>query len=204
MRKFFTRKRTASAAALVVGLALALPAGAGTLFKWVEDDGTVAFTDDPKRIPERYKSAAKKRTIRGLDDYARYSRVDSAAADRQTDQLMARLERLQELNAELWGWGPQAAAAAYGAAPGHNCGAGAPGQALIQVGSRTALAVPYGGEGAVDGPTIVEQVRVQPENRVTTRTDTVIRQGDQIQLIVRPDQQWEIDPGETIPEADLR
>lgn len=182
MRKLFMQIRTASMAALM-GMALAVPAGAGTLYKWVEADGTVAFTDDAKRIPERYKGAAEKRTVNGLDDYARYSKVDTAAADRQAEQLHARLARLEELNRQLWGWDqPTVAAAGAGS---HNCGGGNAGQALVQVGPRTALGVPIGA-GGEGGPTIVDEIRMVPEGGITSRTNTIIRQGGEVKMVVRP------------------
>ena len=49
-----------SAAGIVLLVALGAPAAAGTLFKWVAEDGSVAFTDDPERIPERYRSQVEK------------------------------------------------------------------------------------------------------------------------------------------------
>ena len=50
MRKLFMQIRMASMAALM-GMALAVPAGAGTLYKWVEADGTVACAEAAKGIP---------------------------------------------------------------------------------------------------------------------------------------------------------
>ena len=37
-----------SLAGLILLVALATPALAGSLFKWTSEDGSVAFTDDPK------------------------------------------------------------------------------------------------------------------------------------------------------------
>ena len=36
-----------------VGVALVVPATAGTLYRWTAADGSVSVTDDPDRIPAR-------------------------------------------------------------------------------------------------------------------------------------------------------
>lgn len=46
---------------ILLGLALNIPPGFGEIFKWVDDKGTVHFTEDPATIPEKYKNQAKSR-----------------------------------------------------------------------------------------------------------------------------------------------
>jgi hypothetical protein len=42
---------------------------------WVTDEGTLAFTDDPKRIPPRYAEQAQAMELLSLDDYARFTPI---------------------------------------------------------------------------------------------------------------------------------
>jgi hypothetical protein len=44
----------------IVLIALALPAGA-QMYRWVDEKGTVHFTDDPSNIPEKYRPNAETR-----------------------------------------------------------------------------------------------------------------------------------------------
>ena len=61
---------------IVVGACLLIglvgPAFAGNVYSWVTDDGTYAFTDDPKRIPAKHKAEAKARPMGDLKRYGRY------------------------------------------------------------------------------------------------------------------------------------
>lgn len=43
-------------------------------FRWVTDAGVVSFTDEEKRIPERYKATAERLEFEhGLDGYERFT-----------------------------------------------------------------------------------------------------------------------------------
>lgn len=43
-------------------------------FRWITVDGTVAFADDLKRVPERYRASAERVEFEhGLDGYARFT-----------------------------------------------------------------------------------------------------------------------------------
>lgn len=45
-------------------------------FRWVTVDGTVSFTDDLKRVPERYRASAERVEFEdGLDGYARFTPI---------------------------------------------------------------------------------------------------------------------------------
>ena len=56
-------------------------AGAGgALYRWESADGTVSFTDDAKRVPERYRESATPIDTSVLSDYGRYTPTDAAAS----------------------------------------------------------------------------------------------------------------------------
>jgi hypothetical protein len=168
---------------------VATPADAGTLWKWTTEDGSVAFTDDPERIPARYRAEAKQREMGGLGSFSRYTPSDPAADEREARGTAERLERLRELNAP-----PQRIAeSAPAAAPGGS-------EAVIQVDDQTAVRVPTGGG---EGPVIVEQVRVKADGSIFTHHDTVVRRGDEILMIVRPDQPHQAGPNDFIDESEL-
>ena len=62
-----------AAVTAVVGLGLAGAASAGTVYSWQTEDGTIAYTDDRKRIPSRYREQAKARSMKQLSSYKRYT-----------------------------------------------------------------------------------------------------------------------------------
>jgi hypothetical protein len=164
-----------SVAGIVLLAALATPALAGTLYKWTTADGSVAFTDDPKRVPERYRSQIKTIQTGGLDAYERFTPSDGARQSEQQKRLQARLERLRALNAP-----PQAVAPQMVVTPGP----GGESQILIRADRRTALTIP---KGTSDGePVIVEEMRVRNPNAITTRHVTVVRQGDRVLSVIKP------------------
>jgi hypothetical protein len=82
------------------GLALAETASAqsGVLYRWESADGTVSFTDDAKRIPERHRADAETIDRSVLADYGRFTPTDAAASAVQAERLEARLEALRAAN----------------------------------------------------------------------------------------------------------
>src|SRR4029450_10685607 len=82
-------------------VAFGLPASAESLFRWTAEDGSVAYTDDAKRIPERYRGAAQSFQSGGLTGYKRYSPAKESSQAAYREQLDARIERLRELNRSL-------------------------------------------------------------------------------------------------------
>src|SRR5262245_30220968 len=65
-----------AAAAALTGCLLSTPALAGkAVYHWVTEDGTYVFTDDKKTIPERYAERVEVRTLKPLQDYARFTPV---------------------------------------------------------------------------------------------------------------------------------
>ena len=164
-----------SIAGIILLTALATPTLAGTLYKWTAEDGSVAFTDDAKRVPERYRSQVKTIQTGGLDAYQRFTPEDSAAVASQRADLAARLTRLRERSAVTPVAAPQRA-------PG-----GAVSETLVQVNDDTAVRIPV--TGSDQEPIVVEEVRVLRDGSNFTIHDTVVRQGDKVLMVVRP-AQW--------------
>lgn len=93
-----TRIVLAFAAAGALALAPAL-ATAANVWSWRTEDGSVAFTDDPKKIPARYKGEARRQQTGELGGYAALTRTDTGASARHAARLERRLARLRALNA---------------------------------------------------------------------------------------------------------
>lgn len=178
-----------SLAGIVLLAALATPALAGTLYKWTAEDGSVSWTDDPKRVPERYRSQVESMETGGLDSYGRFTPEDSSAVAAQRTRFEARLDRLRESNAVA---GP----AVPGGAP-----AGPVSETVVQVNDRTAVRIPV--SASDEGPIVVEEVRVKRDGSLFTIHDTVVRQGDKVLMVVSPAQAHEAGPGDWIDEDDL-
>lgn len=88
---------------LLVVLAIAAPVPAATLYGWRTDGGTLEFTDDPARIPERYRDQAEELNL-DLRDYRKLTVPEPARPG-------TRLEELRRLNgfyppccARRWRW----------------------------------------------------------------------------------------------------
>jgi hypothetical protein len=177
-----------SAAGIVLIVALGTPAAAGTLFKWIAEDGSVAFTDDPERIPERYRSQVETIESQGLETYTRLTPEDSKAVASHRERLAARLEMLRERAAR------EETAAVRSTAPAPTA------ETIVQVNDETSLRIPA--TVSDEGPIVVEEVRVLRDGSSFTTHDTVVRQGDKVLVVVRPDQRWPVRP-EYIDEDDL-
>lgn len=87
----------ALACGFVVG-AWGAPVQAEPLYRWESADGTVSFTDDAKRVPERYRDAAKQIDTNALAGYGRYTPTDAAASQEYAKRLAERLEVLRAAN----------------------------------------------------------------------------------------------------------
>ncbi len=176
-------------AALVLAGALAAPAAAGVAYKWTDASGAVSFTDDADRIPKQFRDSAEKIETGPLSDYGQLSpaRVETEAHLAAVEE---RTERLREINEQGGGQIAVAAPAAAGAI------AGAPGfTSTIDVGGSTIRIPPT---NPANGPVIVERVRTVKDGGNITQTATVVRQGDEVLMVVYPDQQNERD----IPRGD--
>src|SRR5262245_60932876 len=87
--------------AAVALAAVAMPASAGTVYRWTAEDGSVSFADDAKRIPARYRDAAEKVETSGLSGYKRYSPTNGESQITYMEKLEERVARLRELNEAL-------------------------------------------------------------------------------------------------------
>ena len=162
-------------AVLVVSVAFCLglssPAFANTVYSWTTDDGGVAYTDDIKRIPAKFRTAAKATQVGSLKSYPRYTPIERVNYTSYTERMTQRLQGLRQVQ------------------PAHvrearvaNGGSDFDGRAVSLGGSRygngVRYQVPMAGEAAADDePTVIETMRVKPEGSLATRSVTVVRQG---------------------------
>lgn len=183
------------------------PVQAEQLYRWESPDGTVSFTDDAKRVPERYRDTAEQIDTNALAGYGRYTPTDAAATDAYTKRLNERLEMLREAN-EI------DERAARGVAEGERV-APAPVQTRIATQTRRierrrpvlqsdgSLRWRYSTETPeftsspslpVDPndptPVVTEQRRVRVPGQPITQTVTVTRQGDRVLSVVVPDSNY--------------
>ncbi|MAE97334.1 MAG: hypothetical protein CL910_22005 [Deltaproteobacteria bacterium] len=194
MRMHLTWKRA------VVGLALACllatPALAGTAWKWTAEDGSVAFTDDRERIPERFRASAERTELGPLTSYSQLTPEDVEIRNEYAERLYARLERLRTLRSSL---DAAEAARAHGAAsPASGDPTGF--EATVEVGGST-IRLPAVGGG--DEPLIVEEVRSRPRGKLVTRHNTIVRRGEEILMIVRPAQDTQANVNDYYDEREL-
>lgn len=75
---------------VVPSLSLAEPR---EILTYVTDSGTVSFTDELKRVPQKYQDDVEVITVDGLNDYARGTRSDDGA---YVKHLEARLSHLRK------------------------------------------------------------------------------------------------------------
>ena len=162
-------------AALTVAFALAAPAAAGTVYAWRTDEGGYAFADDLRRVPEKYRERVEKQESRSLAGHARYTPEDDAATNRYAEELARHLEGQRRHSAAL----EQSHTAPRAAQGG--------GQVTVRMGSdgKPVVDIPQAGYAGAE-PVVIEDILAKPERGVQTRTNTVIRRGDEIISIVRP------------------
>lgn len=163
---------------LLLAVALAVPASSETLYRWTTDEGSVAFSDDLKRVPERYRAQAKAIETRRLPGYARYTPTDAQAGAAHAERLAARLERLREVNAPE----PTRVTLPLGVAQAGGA------ETVLRLNDRTTVRVPTARPGDGEGPVVVDEVRVRRPGSIVTVHNTVVRRGDDILLVVRPRQ----------------
>jgi hypothetical protein len=165
-------KLLALAAAFAVA-AQAVPAAAGSFYKWETENGGIAFTDDPKQIPERYREQAQPIGIQKLDDFERFTPMAASQPAGYASRLDGRLEHLRALNERTVS--PDAVAAP--SQPTMALQAGAEGQDIqAQLGA-----------GESDEPVVVETVRSRPPGSPVTRHITIVRQGERVLSVIKPE-----------------
>ena len=173
-------KITRSLALGALALALAAPASAGTVFGWTTDDGIAAYTNDPKRVPARYKDGVRRiRVSNGLSSYSRFTPRDHASNASYEKRVYERVERLRALNAHL-----DASFAAANSNPRKPFGQhGGSGQTTLQLDENSRIRVQAPVRG--NEPIVVDEVRMRADN-MFTRHVTVVRQGDRVIAVERP------------------
>ncbi len=175
-------------------------AAAEPIYHWRTEEGADAFTDDPKRIPARYRSEAEARPTSMLQDYDQLSTVDSTASAAYQEQLAARLERLRELNqgtatsrAPLASMHPpRAGEVSFHGQPLLRPSGGAVNPVDPDYASRvraTDAFVPTIGFTADpndSAPVVVEKRRLRDRESWSTRHVTIVRQGDRVLGVIKP------------------
>lgn len=167
---------------LVIGLAG--PALAGNVWSWVTDDGTYAFTDDPKRIPARHRGEARTRPMGELTRYERYTEVSTDSDEPYAERLRA---RQTELRAEA---GTAPLGAVIGAPPTQGAGVvyaipATGGRGSAGSGASIMLPLRKGQTPSDPEPTTVESIRVRSRESLATRHFTVVKQGDRIVTVIK-------------------
>lgn len=174
------RKRSMHVGRIVLGVCLLIglagPAFAGNVYSWVTEDGTHAFTDDPKRIPEKHKAEVKTRALGELKRYDRYT-VDRKDKDYE-ERLRARQSELRERDSAqtivIGGNGAPANGAGIVYNMPFNVGRSGGGQ------RGPGMQLPLAGAAGSDEPLTVESVRVESTEGASTRHWTIVKQGDRI------------------------
>ena len=145
------------------------PAFAGSVYSWVTEDGTHAFTDDPKRIPAKYKDAAKRRTVGQLKNYPRLTESKVSYETPYEKRVQSRLETLRAPAPPAVSAGPPGAAA-------HPL--------AVQIGTTSSendqVSIPLIG----DEPLVTTHHRVRMRDSIATRHIRVTKQGDRIVSVI--------------------
>ena len=159
---------------LLVTVAWVGAASAEPIYRWTAADGSVAFSDDLKKIPSQHRASAQSMRRGSLAGYERYTPAQTRPAAREhAVQLEERLERLRELNAE-----PEASPAARPRMSRTST--------VLRLDNRASVTIPNDRLGS-DEPIVVEERRVRDRNNISTTHVTVVRQGDDILTVVRPE-----------------
>jgi len=154
-------------------VALAGAAAAGPAYRWTAADGSIAFSDDLKKIPSQYRASAERVGTRNLADYPRYTPAESgpARSDR-TAALVERIERLRAINATEPGFAAPSASSQT--------------HTILRLDNRASITIPNDRTADAE-PVVVEERRVRDRNNISTTHMTVVRQGDKILSVVRPE-----------------
>lgn len=165
--RFFTRENCFYTAALtgLVILAFAAPSIAGTVYKWTTESGTTAFTDDPKRVPARYKGDAEKRQTGTLGNYKRLTVSKSTTDKPHRDRVEERLNALRVANQPLRALGATGDAGAVDALE-------------IGIGGDDQIQIPI--RGASDEPVTISTHRVKLADSIATQDVRIARRGDEV------------------------
>ena len=207
-RRFLARGKSAVVGALACAGAfaaatLAVPAHAGTMYRWETDNGTLAFADDVKRIPDRYREKAEAIASQSLDGYHRFTPTDAGAQQIHADRLADRLDGLRALTADE---ASEAGVVGEVAAPVRRHPVqGIALQDLGEQGQRRRVdtsdearsrriapqqavepVLDVNADPDSDAPVVVERMRARSRGSLATRRITVVRQGDRILSVIKP------------------
>jgi hypothetical protein len=172
MRKFMRLNRILMLALTgFVSVLVATSAAAGTAYQWTTEDGTLAFTDDPKRIPAKYKDAATKRDLGKLKSYPRFTVAKTTTREPYGERLGARLEALRTPALPAVSAAPPSAGAAPGLRLDLGLGEG-------RYGNGDQLSIPIDAPG--DEPVVISNHRVRMRNSIATQDVQIAKQGDRI------------------------
>jgi hypothetical protein len=182
------------------GLATAGVASAeDALYRWETADGTVSFTDDAKRIPEKYRDGAETIDRSVITGYGRYTPTDAAAHEESARRLEERLEKLRAANAAE----AKASETDESLAPASLASSApvrrdihrrrkfrdAQGNTYYRY-YRDQTTIENGGSLPVDpndpNPVVTEKRRVRVPGQPITQSVTVVRQGDRVLSVQKP------------------
>jgi hypothetical protein len=182
-------------------LAAATPAAAGTMYRWKSDDGSISYTEDLKRVPERYRAKAEEITTDGLASYPRFTPTDATASKEYNEKLTARLDALRAWNAQTDPMAPRASLAP--ASAGHPVSAiqlNTASRRRVQdetgdyhwtatqgIDSNPVPTVAFDADPNDPHPVVVERKRMIADGNVATELVTVVRQGDRVLSVIRPE-----------------
>jgi hypothetical protein len=160
------------------------------LYRWESADGTVSFTDDAKRVPERYRGATEQIDTNTLAGYGRYTPIDAAASEAYEVRLNERLEALRAANDEdEAAVGAEDVALEEGAPPGQKryiqkrrrLSDGSYRYYRVEAPQTVSLPV----DPSDPSPVVTEYKHVKVPGQPITQTVIVTRQGDRV-LSVTP------------------
>jgi len=166
------------------------------VYRWTTDEGVVSFADEAKRIPNRYRNRAVRVETQRLDQYKRLTETDRVASQEYGERLNARLAELRALNGTA---DAQVAAQTEARSVVEIPLAGFERRAVRRAADgtysrRSGLVTPdmvipalnLTADPNSDEPVVVEHLRVRPDGAITTRTVTVVRQGDRVLSVISP------------------
>jgi hypothetical protein len=155
------------AAAALTGCLLSSPAGAErTLYRWTTDDGTLAFADDARKIPDRYRDQAQRGTLQPLRGYERFTYAEKRPAPPEA---------------------PPVAAAPLTLVPYVQPALAEPVAPTISVrtGDENAPVIDVS-PGTSHEPIVIEKRHYRPDGAISTRSNTIVRQGDRTLTVIKP------------------
>jgi hypothetical protein len=177
------------------------PQSGPALYRWVTADGTVSYTDDAKRVPERYRDSAQTIERGMLSDYGRYTATDGNAHQAEIARLEKRLDALRAMNAR----DGEPAGAAPIDAPAASATAAAPatrdihrrqlfvrpdGSTYYRYYTNQTSAAASGASLPVDpndpNPVVTEERHVKVPGEPITQRVVITRQGDRVLSIEQP------------------